>query len=171
MKRHECWRSAPNQKGFTLLELLTATVVLGIAVSIYLQLFASSLSLAEQSSKSRTAARLAEETLTAIEIAPRLYDWPRYEEAEAGELIPLPRRGIGTTHITTARTPTAEPTRERSHQRTMTHYGDFTTETYTSVPDFDANHVRVVVVVRWMTGGRVQAFSLTSALPRGAVEG
>lgn len=158
------------ERGFTLLEMLAAIVVMGVAVSIFFQLYISAVSLEESSSKSQTAARVAEETLTAIKTNPTAYEWPRYEEAEAGALLPLYLRGQ-STQVAQVAQPSEKPPDRRSNERTMAHYSNMTTETYTSVPTADANHALVVVVVVWNVEGRREAFSLSTTVPRSVTEG
>lgn len=159
-----------GRSGFTLLEMLAALVVMGVAVSIFFQLFVGAVSLKESNTKAQTAARVAEKKLTEIRSNPTGYEWPRYEEAEPGKLLPLFPKGE-LTHVTQAGQPAEKPTDKRSSERTSAHYKNMTAETYTSVPSADANHAHVVVVVVWNVEGREETFSLTTAVPRSLTEG
>lgn len=157
-------------RGFTLLEMLTALVVMGVAVSIFFQLFIGAISLKESSSKSQTAARVAEKKLTWVRTNPGAFEWPRYEEAKPGALLPLFPEGE-STHVSHAGQPSEKPADRRSSERTSAHYSDLTTELYTSLPSADANHALIVVVVVWSVEGREETFSLTSTIPRSETEG
>lgn len=165
------WRNRTgHERGFSLLEMLAALVVMGVAVSIFFQLFIGAINLKESGSKARSAARIAERTLTAIKSDPTAYEWPRYEEAAPGELIPLLPKGK-ETHVAAAGQPSEQPTERRANERTAAHYTNLTTETYTSMAAPDANYASVVVVVVWTVEGRKQAFSLTTTVPRSVAEG
>lgn len=161
-KRHE--------RGFTLLEMLTALVVMGIAVSLFFQLFIGAVNLKDSSSKSQSATRVAEKRITEVRANPDAFEWPRYEEAEPGALLPLYPVGQ-STHVSRAGQPIEQPTDRRASNRTATHYNDLTTEVYTSLPSADANHALIVVVVAWTVDGREETYSLTTTIPRSATEG
>ncbi len=163
-------REYNRTRGFSLLEMLAALVVMGIAVSIFFQLFLGAVNLKDSSSKARSAARVAEKTLTQVRANPSAYEWPRYEEAVAGTLIPLLLKGE-QTHVAPAGQPAERPTDRRANERTLAHYSNLTTETYTSMPSADSNYVEVVVVVDWTVEGRRESYSLTTTVPRSLVEG
>lgn len=159
-----------QERGFTLFEMLSALVVMGVAVSIFFQLFIGAINLKDSSSKSQSAARVAEKKLTWVRTNPEAFEWPRYEEAKPGALLPLFLEGE-TTHVTQAGRPSEKPTDQRASERTLAHYKNITAELYTSLPAPDANHVLIVAVVVWTVEGREETFSLTTTMPRSATEG
>ena len=87
------WISSRTRKtrraGFTLLELLTALAVLGVAATIFLRLFSSSYSLADTSRSHEVALNLAEEYLAAIQSNPERFAWPDLEDTAAGGAVKL----------------------------------------------------------------------------------
>ena len=66
---------ASPTSGFTLIELILAAAVLGIAVTIFLSLFFSSLRISDTLCNRTLAANLGESRLAAIVMAPEHFDW------------------------------------------------------------------------------------------------
>ncbi len=160
-----------SNDGFTIVEVLAAIVVMGIATSVFFSLFSASLSLANSSKSQYAASRLAEEHMASIVMAPENYAWPRYDDADYGQRHALARKGEDAVVVVGAVHPSVAPTQRRATERDAAFYNDFTTESYAVLASEDDNHVQVIVVVRWMLDGREQRFSLTSCLPRTGAEG
>lgn len=139
---------------------------MGVATTIFLSLYASSLTMAKSSRSQKIAAAIAEEHINEILIVPGHYAWPDYESQDPGSRFPLSLKGADNLNVKTAKAPTAMPTNERAHRRERNFYRGFTWEALTRLPSETANHVEVIVVVRWQLTGRDQAFSLTTCIPR-----
>ena len=156
------------RSGFTLVELLTAIVVMGFATTIFLRLFMASVTLAEMHRAVRVAASLAEEYMTQVLTYPGEVNWsPVFEDEAANELtrVAPPESVEG---------PAAIPTIERSYIRTKNLYASYTREAWARIPkptaealdaEADPKYVEVVVVLRWIHDGREHFFSLTSTIP------
>lgn len=169
---HQCvgYRGAGNS-GFTLIEVLTALVVMGVATSIFFGLFAASISLGNASRGEKVAAQLAVECLADLQTHPAQFSWPAFGEVEHGELLPIPRAGEEDAPLSQAAPPAVMPTEKGAHDRERNFYRDFTSEAFARLPSEGANYVDVVVVIHWVQEGRKRLLSLTSCMPRAAVEG
>lgn len=161
-----------GKAGFTLLELLTALVVIGIAASIFFRLFTSSMSLAASSTSHEVAANLAREFLTEIQASPERFVWPDYDDVAVGEpqaIQPVENGPIGKK-LTGA--PTVMPTVRRAFNRDRSLYNDFVWEASAILPAKNAQYVEVTVEILWQDRDlRVRRFWLSSAVPRSQAEG
>ena len=161
-----------DQAGFTLLELLTALAVLGIAATIFFRLFTSSTSLAASSVSHEIAANLAGEFLTEIQTSPERFVWPDYDDVAIGQpqaIQPVEDGPIGKK-ITDP--PVIMPTVRRAFNRDRSLYNDFAWEASAVLPAKDAQYIEVTVELMWNDrGGRTQRFWLSSAVPRSQAQG
>lgn len=158
--------------GFTLLELLTAMAVLGVAATIFFRLFSSSVALADNSQSHEIAANLAQEYLTQLQASPERFVWPNYDDAQAGESLSVTPVTGGAIEQKAVEPPVAVPTRRRAYERDRNIYHGFVWEAFARLPEPDAQYVEVTVDITWRDKrGRAQRFSLTSAVPRSRGEG
>lgn len=164
------WR-AHQRAGFTLLELLTALVVLGVASTVLLKMFTSSMSLSKTARTHEIAGDLAQEYLTLIESRPDLFAWPSFADSQPGTALAVKPREDGPIHALTSEPPAALPLLRRAHNRESGLYRDFTWTAQTTLPSADAQYVDVTVQVEWELEGRVRQFKLGSVVPRAATEG
>ena len=155
----------PADHGFTLLEIIVALVVIGMATSIFLSMYYSSLALADVNRSQIVAARLAEEFLAEIKANPESYTWPEYD-AVAGDSYVLPL----STAQRIITPPEAKPPYERAFRRERNFYTEFQREARVIVPAKDAPYMTILVQIQWTVDGRNQYFLLTSALPFGLGE-
>ena len=160
-----------TEDGFTLLELLTAFLVMGAAVTIFLQLYTASMSMAKSSRAHKVAANLAEEYMAEILVTPARYTWPKLKGGEADVGLPITLRGHAGEPVLQAQPPTALPTYKPAFNRERTLYYNFTWQAYARLPDPSAKYVEVLVVVKWLQAGREREFALTSCVPRSFTEG
>lgn len=157
--------------GFTLLELLTALAVIGIAATIFLRLFASSNSLAAASLSHGVAVNLAEEYLATIQATPERFVWPDYDDAPIGEAHALKPIENGAVEENFTHIPEAMPTTRRAYNRDRNLYNNFTWEAFAVLPLEGAQYVQIIVEISWMDEGKLRRFSLGSALPRALGDG
>ena len=158
--------SLSSENGFTLLELLAALVLIGVASSIFFSLFTASATLALTNRSQGAGARLAGEYLTEILSSPESFNWPDFESQPYGSLLPLGRPGQGDESFVSAEPPSVQPTDPRADQRETAMYSGYSLEAFASVPNEDASYVEVVVNVWWNEVGREQLYSATSCVPR-----
>lgn len=150
--------------GFTLIEILTALVVIGVATSIFLSLYTASMSLSKLNRAQRVAALLAEESLADIVNNPSAYEWHSVDDAQPGDRVAI--RGFAK-----AEPPAALPTNDRAYDREENFYYDFTLESFAVAPEPDAAYVHVAVTVRWSHQGSEKSFTLSSTVPRSLTKG
>lgn len=158
-----------RRSGFTLVELLTALVVIGVATTILLKLFTSSQSLAKSSRTHEIAAAIAEEYLTLMQARPDLFVWPSYESPNTPAAVTA--RENGPVPQTFAEPPVALPLERRAHNRERTIYSGFNWKATALLPSEDAAYVELTVEVQWELEDRLKQFMLTTAVPRSAAEG
>ena len=168
------WISSRTRKtrraGFTLLELLTALAVLGVAATIFLRLFSSSYSLADTSRSHEVALNLAEEYLAAIQSNPERFAWPDLEDTASGKVQPIKPIVNGETQESFTDPPAAMPTIRRAYNRDRSFYHDFSWAAFAVLPEADAQYVEVIVEISWTDEGSLRRFSLASIVPRSLAE-
>ncbi len=156
--------------GFTLLELLAALAVLGVASTILLQMFMSSMTLAKTSATHQIAADLAEEYSTLVQTRPELFEWPNFADEKPGTIAVIKVREGGPLAAAVAEPPSALPLLRRAHDREIGMYRDFTWSATGRLPSVDAQFIEVDVEVVWELNGRLRQFVLATAVPRSAAE-
>jgi len=157
--------------GFTLVELLTALAVLGIATTVFLELFTASQSLAKNARTHTIAAELAEEHLVLMQTHPEWFVWPNYLDHPVGERIPIRVRETSPIEANFVEAPSAVLASRRAFNRERALYNDYTWEAFAVLRQESDNHVQITVTVSWLLDGRVRKFALTSAVPRAQAEG
>ena len=159
-----------RKAGFTLLEVLVALVIMGVASSIFLTLYSASAAVAQSNRSMQAAANLASEYLSAIIANPNQYRWPDFDNKPYGELYPVIRVGDEGLPLKQADPPRVRPTNEQASEREKNFYAGFSWEAFTVLPAEDTDYVEVLVNVWWQERGRDRVFSLTSCLPRHRTE-
>jgi prepilin-type N-terminal cleavage/methylation domain-containing protein len=163
--------------GFSLVELLTALVIMGIATTIFIDLYTASVTLAETNRGQRVATSLAEECMAYILSRPGEIDWTAV--SESGPKLTRVRLPASLERV---EPPAAIPTNERSLNRVQNQYASFAQDAWARIPtreadsveaegEVGAEYLEVVVFVRWQQDGRDRFFSLTSAIPRNKTQG
>lgn len=167
--QHLRWRGNRARRGFTLLELLTSLMVMGVASTILLKMFLSSASLAKTSATHEIAADLAQEYSTLLQARPELFTWPNFAEVKPGESAEIKAKDVNAVP-NSAEPPAALPLLRRAHDRDIGAYRDYTWKANGRLPAPDAQYVAVTVEVQWEMEGRIRQFDLETAIPRSAVE-
>jgi len=168
-RRSRDGQSGRADHGFTLVEVLAALTIVGVATYLFIALFASSLDLAQASRNLKVAADLAEGRLYDLVHHPAGYAWPSLAEVRAGDLAPV-RPDAGTDGSTEAM-PAAMPLDPASRRRETVFHEKFSQEAFARLPRPDAAYLEVTAVIRWVERGRDQVFMLTSCVPRTVLEG
>lgn len=163
---HPVWVIGSRKAGFSLLEILVALMIIGVASSLFLSLYSASSAVAESNRSMQTAANLAGEYLSAVVANPDQYIWPDFDEKPYGALHSVIREGDTKSPLRQADPPSVRPTNEQASEREKNFYDGFQWEVYTVLPAEDADYVEVFVNVWWQERGRDRVFSLTSCLPR-----
>lgn len=172
------WPGNKRNKGFTLVEVLTALVVMGVATSIFFSLFFASLALGESSRWQRVAAGLAEERLAHLQNNPGSYEWPDFSDHEPGELLPVtlpdPDGAVLNRATPPATMPTGDP--DGAYTREANFYAGFEWQIEARLPAGapTQNHVEVVVKILRISNGsgeerkgrKARVFALTSCMAR-----
>ena len=149
--------------GFTLMEVVVAVAILGVAISIFVSLYSGSLSLAETGKSRSIAVVLAEGQLNAILDNPDAFRW---ESGEGQVDIRLGTDDPAAGNAFSA--PGALPPEARARDWQVNTYEEFRWQAFAN-PAESAPYHEVTLVVRWTEGGRNEVIALTSALENGRV--
>ena len=155
--------------GFTLLEVLTALFVIGVATTVFISLFRSSLALSHTSTHNAVAAQIAEEYMVELQVNPKQFAWPNFD-GETGKLLPIKLKDEENP-VYRVSEPTAMPTLDAPYLRESNLYSDYDWHAQARIQNDDSNFVEVLVQVSWSQTGRRHHFYLTSTIPRSVGEG
>ncbi len=155
-------RRIHRSSGFTLIEVLVALAVVGVAVTVFFSLFSSSIRFAETSRNESIAASLAEEQLVAVCQNPSSFNWG-LKAAAPGQLVTVNASAAGSTAQFTAPALAAISESEKNL------YEQFSYKIFAKVPSAEAAYVEVIVAVEWTEAGRNRVFTLTSTVARSLV--
>ncbi|MFP4502366.1 MAG: prepilin-type N-terminal cleavage/methylation domain-containing protein [Candidatus Hydrogenedentota bacterium] len=163
-------RRCAAASGFTLIELIVALAVVGVASGVMMGLYTASLDLGDRAQDQRIAMSLAQEYLHKILLNPEFYQW-ELAEAEVEALFaitPVDSQSGGAQDV---EPPLTLPALREASVRTRSRYAQFGWEAYGRLPREQAPYFEVTVAVRWRDGGQQRVVTLTSALARARVEG
>lgn len=173
-RRHICG-GCGYRRGFTLMEILVSLAVVATAATIFVSLFGSSLVLSRQNRSQTVAVSLAQEQLEFILQNTSKFVW-NLDGAEPGRLIevvpaeaPAGAAEGAAGHAFDALA--VVPVEPGSSAREENFYQKFRWQAYVTLPQADAKHVDLTVVVRWADAGRAKSVALTSSAPRFALGG
>lgn len=169
--------SRRGRRGFTLVEVLAAIAVTGVAATIIISLFNHSLTITAKNRSVKVAASLAQDRLLDLVQNPSGYYWGGLAGLEPGtqQQIPL----ISTSpesepelrsHIFSDSKPGTIPYDKAGSKREVNFYDKFRWRAYAEAPTLDASYITVTVAVSWIQNGKDELFALTSALARDAME-
>lgn len=154
---------ANRRAGFTLLEMLAALAVIGVATGVIIQLFTASLDLSANSRHQRVASSLAEEALHAIVANPAAYDW---SGVTGPDLARVNLKAASEAATSALVPPSTLPVVPAAAARSRATYAGFTCEVYGRLLTPSAPYFEVTAVVRWTDNGRPHLIALTGAAPR-----
>ncbi len=158
--------------GFSLLEVIVALGVMGVAIGIIVSLFTASLTLATDSRNESVAAAYAQERMIDVQKNAALFDWSGLNAAAVGQLTPVALSEVGKeVRGNGFDLPSTLAASANRAQHEMTFYNKFSWEIFAKKPKANAAYVEVTVVVRWQHAGRPRSFALTSLTARGLPEG
>jgi len=157
-------RTKSAREGFTILEIVVALAILGVAVALFISLYNASDFLIQDSRSTKVAAELAAEQLADLTANPEAYTWPALVAGESGEVALI----SGQTKLAP---PGSEPTDKQAGERELTFYDRYAWEALAKLPTETAEFIEVSVVVRWVERERKRSFTLTSYLPRSTAGG
>lgn len=154
-----------QRKGFSLLELIVALAVIGVAGTVLVSMYASSVDLGRSARNRTVAAQLAEEQLGAILRHPDQFRWevPATASKDPFPISPMTEAAKGKNLV---KAPSAMPLNDNSFQREAALYEQFSWTAQGRLPDVNAAHYEVTVVMHWAEAGQPQMLALTGAIPR-----
>ena len=159
-------RCRNRRAGFTLMEILAALFVLAIAVNVMVKLFILGDTLLKTNKMTAVAASIAEEQLALLLESPDAYDWPNLEALAFGAMGQILPKGASPGHIEPVQPPSVLPVLQGAEQRERVLYDAFGWQAYACLPQADASHVEVTLVVRWVQEGKERSIALSSSLAR-----
>ena len=162
--------SRKRNRGFTLIEVLTAFMVLSVGTTVFIGLYRGSLSLSKTSQLNQLSALVAEEALVNLQDNAEGFVWPNFDDVALNTYESV-RPVNGSDGVNIPEYPSVMPNNERFFRQARAQYQNFSWEGFARLPSSDANYVEILVVVQWTFDGRPQQYYLTSAVPRSVGEG
>ena len=161
------------RSGFTLIEVLVAIGIIGVASTIYVKFYTSSLDLERSSRKNEVAVKIAEEYMNELRIHPELFIWPNFQDTPSNEdgQHQIALKNTGPDSIFLVSTSNAISPNKRVHDRDENLYTDFGWFAYARLNEEPDNYVEIMVQVNWVDGGKNRNLCLTSLVPRSIGEG
>ncbi len=150
--------------GFSLIEVLAALAVVGVAATVFMSFFVSSVDLAGSARNRGIAATLAEEQLSALTRQPEQFQWcvpssPTQEHFDIRLADDDPKAG------NPCELPAVLPAEERANLREEALFSGFRWKAEGRLPTPNAAWYEVTAVIHWTEGSRPQMLALTTALP------
>jgi prepilin-type N-terminal cleavage/methylation domain-containing protein len=154
--------------GFTLIEVLIALAVMGVATTLFISMYTASLSLSRASTHYEVASQIAEEYMVELQVNPQRFAWPNFDgEVNTFQAISLE----DNSPLLRVAPPTAMPIPKKAYDRETNLYSEFMWHAKAKIYAEDSNFVEVQVTVTWPSGSKRQYFYLTSTVPRSVGEG
>ncbi len=161
-------RGSVRLRGFSLIELITALAVVGVASTIFVSLLNQGMGLGRSARNRTIAVHLAEAQLGALQQHPERFLWPAALPGQ--DRFPVTSMEPNLQGYTPVAPPSVFPTDQRSRARETAIYEDFSWQAYGRFATDDAPYCELSVEIHWTESGRDRAFVLTSAMPRSASE-
>lgn len=153
--------------GFTLIEVLVAIAIAGVATGLMVQTIFRTVELSRDNSSHRVAASLASEQLRAIVNVPSNFVWPDAAALAEGALVELSLPGEDPEHdLRAVAAPATLPTDHRSILREQSFFERYSWRAFARLPQAEAGYVEVTVSIEWVDSGREKNFALTGTMPR-----
>lgn len=158
--------------GFTLVEILAALVVMGVAMTLIVRFLSASIDLNKENRRERIATAYAQEQMNELITNPSAYAWALATDGVLGEVKAKSDKDSALKPPSVL--PDEKHSAARKHEANF--YDGFTWKAYSKLPSPEAHYAEVVVVVSWhSTSGKLiggeKSLTLTSCVPRSAVEG
>lgn len=159
-----------SQEGFTLIELLVALSVIGVATTIFMQVYMASMNLGKLSRNRELATAIASEQLSLLQMAPANWVWETSSANEEGvfrirRAADDPRAGL------VVEPPAVLPFEKPARQHQIDVYEQFRWKAFGKlrrIGDQDLFY-EVFVDVEWVQKGKTEHIVLTGAVPRSQV--
>ena len=164
---------APGRRatgGFTLLELLVAIAVMSVAIWVFLSFYSSAQDMNRTAVERATAVHIAEEQLQALVRNPSAFHWNIPEQA-AGEVFSIGLTEADPPAGNPVAVPAAMPVSRTAYQRQLNFHDKFRWAAFGRLPEPDATHFEVTVLVQWTLNGRMESVALSSSVARFRVGG
>lgn len=162
--------------GFTILEMLVALTVLGVATFILITMFLMSLSYDSHSRYMKVATNGAESVAAQILATPEDYVWPTQEQLQSGGSVALELKDTEKDPIHRLMAPSVLPTIPARAQQITDDYERFRWFAYARQPasveqgGATPPYLEVEVVIRWSEAELPYYFSVVSTIPYTWVE-
>lgn len=159
-----------SARGFTLIELIVALSVLGVAFWSFISMHNAGLKLAKASRNQTIAASLADEKLGDLLRQPNRFLWEIPKDDTSDALFPIREAEDDAKVGNLFDLPTAMPSTKRTHDKQTAVYDQFKWKAYGRHPSEEATYYEVTLSVHWIQAGREKILALTSSVPRHQVE-
>ena len=149
--------------GFTLMEVIVALAVIGVAATIGVSMFGGSYTAGRDVTDRRVAQQIAQAVLDDLQRDPASYKWP----AATNELQ-LVERLDGKSTVTPPEVSVPDPLILKTIRN---QYALYKTQSYVKLNDASPNTCELTTVVSWVRASRPHAITLTALAPKRVLEG
>jgi prepilin-type N-terminal cleavage/methylation domain-containing protein len=153
--------------GFTLLELLVALTVVGVAAAVFVGMFSACLGLSRTNRNVTVATEVAETQLAAILRTPQDFVW---DNSKVTTRFPVTTREPEPPGGYAVQPPAVTLVTKEAQQQLADRYGQFRWVAFAQLAAPDAAAYEVTVAVRWTDARRPQTLTLSSAIARALVD-
>lgn len=162
--------SPHSQRGFTLIELIVALSVIGLATTIFMQNYAVSMKLAKLSRDRQIALSIAEEQLSLLLMNPAGYVWQQ-ESANSDGVFRIRQEADEPVKGNVATYPKAMPPDVQAFERQSVVYDQFRWKAFGKLGERGMVY-EVYVDVQWERPdrSRTEHITLTGAVSRSKIE-
>ena len=161
-----------RHRGFTLLEILVAIVVLATGITGFITLYYSSVGLADFSRNQAIAANVAQGKISELLNDPGAYIW-QLRDSGQGEVLERPKQKDANAEPSKGPYPVSAPNilpvvkNTGQHEKAL--FEKFSWNAYTEISSKDAGYVFLTVVVRWKEPGQHRVLPLTTCVARSRI--
>jgi prepilin-type N-terminal cleavage/methylation domain-containing protein len=157
--------------GFTLLEVLVALGIAGIAVSILVTAFGGSYTLFRMNDHRTIALSQAQLQLSTMLREPALFAWPKLDALNAGAKAPVTLKAAAEGKEQRFAPPTLKTRIRHDRDDIDNLFRELSWEAFVEQKNPSDAHVALTVVLHWSDGGNMQSLLLTTAVPKSVLEG
>jgi prepilin-type N-terminal cleavage/methylation domain-containing protein len=158
-----------DRRGFTLIEMLVALTVIGVATTVMFDLYLASTNLGNLAQHRELAASIAENQLSQLIAVPDAYVWDHKNPGEQ-DLFRIKGSADDPRAGSKATLPSVLLSLDSSYTRQENLFDKFRWSVFGRLPDPASSYFEVTVNVHWKQVGKTENVALTGVVSRSKVD-